>query len=41
VSDVQNQILQPLSQKDAEQLTGLLAKLVAGHDDILKNGAPS
>jgi hypothetical protein len=40
VVDVQGQILQPLSQKEAEQLTVLLAKLVAGHD-ILKNGVVS
>ncbi|MEN9671349.1 MAG: hypothetical protein RL018_1626 [Pseudomonadota bacterium] len=39
VADVQNQLLQPLSTKEAEQLTSLLAKLVAGHDEILKNGA--
>ncbi len=41
VADVQNQLLRPLNPKEAEQLTGLLAKLVAGHDDILKNGALS
>jgi DNA-binding MarR family transcriptional regulator len=39
VADVQNQLLQPLSAKEAEQLTCLLAKLVAGHDEILKNRA--
>jgi DNA-binding MarR family transcriptional regulator len=40
VADVQAQILQPLSSKEADQLTGLLAKLVAGHDDIAKTVDP-
>lgn len=40
VADVQAQILQPLNGKEADQLTGLLAKLVAGHDDIAKTVDP-
>jgi DNA-binding MarR family transcriptional regulator len=32
VSDVQHQILKPLSSDEAAQLTNLLSKLVAGHD---------
>jgi DNA-binding MarR family transcriptional regulator len=38
VADVQAQIMQPLSAKEAEQLTNLLGKLVAGHDEIAKTG---
>lgn len=38
VADVQGQIMQPLSAKEAEQLTNLLGKLVAGHDEIAKTG---
>ncbi len=34
VSDVQNQIMQHLNDNEAEQLTNLLKKLVAGHDDL-------
>jgi DNA-binding MarR family transcriptional regulator len=32
VAGVQNQILKPLTSQEAEQLTNLLCKLVAGHD---------
>jgi DNA-binding MarR family transcriptional regulator len=38
VADVQGQIMQPLSAKEAEQLTSLLGKLVAGHDETSKAG---
>jgi DNA-binding MarR family transcriptional regulator len=38
VSDVQGQIMQPLSAKEAEQLTALLSKLVSGHDEATKTG---
>jgi DNA-binding MarR family transcriptional regulator len=38
VSDVQGQIMQPLSAKEAEQLTELLSKLVSGHDEATKTG---
>lgn len=38
VANVQGQIMQPLSAKEAEQLTNLLGKLVAGHDEIAKTG---
>lgn len=38
VADVQGQLVQPLTDKEAEQLTGLLGKLVAGHDDTAKTG---
>lgn len=34
VSDVQNQIMHPLNDNEAEQLTNLLKKLVAGHDGL-------
>jgi DNA-binding MarR family transcriptional regulator len=33
VTDVQSQIMQPLTAEEAEQLTSLLGKLVAGHED--------
>ena len=36
--EVQGQIMQPLSEKEAEQLTSLLAKLVAGHVETAKTG---
>ncbi|MEQ1536341.1 MAG: MarR family transcriptional regulator [Burkholderiaceae bacterium] len=38
VADVQGQIMQPLTVKEAAQLTALLGKLVAGHDEISKTG---
>ncbi len=38
VADVQHQIMQPLTAKEAEQLTSLLGKLVAGHDETSKTG---
>lgn len=36
VSDVQHQILKPLNIEEAEQLTSLLGKLVAGHEKPVK-----
>ena len=41
VADVQHQIMQPLSAKEAEQLTSLLGKLVAGHVETSKMGEAS
>jgi DNA-binding MarR family transcriptional regulator len=41
VADVQHQIMQPLTAKEAEQLTSLLGKLVAGHDETSKTGDAS
>ena len=38
VAEVQGQIMQPLTAKEAEQLTALLGKLVAGHDETAKTG---
>lgn len=38
VADVQGHIMQPLTLSEAEQLKGLLAKLVAGHDETSKSG---
>jgi DNA-binding MarR family transcriptional regulator len=38
VADVQGQIMQPLTLSEAEQLTSLLAKLVAGHVETSKTG---
>lgn len=38
VAEVQGQIMQPLNIKEAEQLTSLLAKLVAGHVETSKTG---
>lgn len=38
VADVQGQIMQPLTLSEAEQLTSLLSKLVAGHDETSKTG---
>lgn len=38
VADVQVQLVQPLTQKESEQLTSLLGKLVAGHDQTSKTG---
>jgi DNA-binding MarR family transcriptional regulator len=38
VAEVQGQIMQPLTANEAEQLTSLLAKLVAGHVETAKTG---
>lgn len=39
VADVQGQIMEPLSKTEAEQMTSLLAKLVADHDGRKMNDA--
>jgi hypothetical protein len=36
VASVQRQIMQPLTEKEADQFTNLLGKLVAGHAEISK-----
>ena len=41
VVDVQSQIMQPLTLTEAVQLTSLLGKLVAGHDENSKTGVTS
>jgi DNA-binding MarR family transcriptional regulator len=38
VADVQGQIMQPLTAAEAQQLSNLLQKLVAGHDKKSKSG---
>lgn len=38
VADVQDHIMQPLTAKESAQLSTLLAKLVAGHDELTKAG---
>jgi hypothetical protein len=36
VERVQDTLLKPLNQEEAQQLVGLLSKLVAGHESELK-----